>query len=130
VAGEEISREELLAFTEANKEQAIALNQVFDLVEVNGSKIDEILKKLNNGLKSDIVSSIIGGGDEKTSLNAIKRDTASACSDAKMVKYFVGAVAIITVITTVLVSVILKTTTVAERQATKFQNTLLMEDTE
>lgn len=104
----ELTREELLAFTQAHKDQAIALNNVCELVGANSEKLDKVLDKLNNGLKSDITNEIIGKGDERTSLNAIKKDTSNTASDIKMSKYFLGATILLSIIVSVLANALLR----------------------
>jgi hypothetical protein len=104
---EEITKEELKAFTEAHSAQAVALNDVLALVETNGIKLDKLGNQLIE-VKEEIIGDVVGSGDEKTTLNAIKKDTSNMCGDTKMSKYFIGIVALVTSVCMVLSFIILK----------------------
>jgi hypothetical protein len=104
----EITKEELLAFTESNIAQAKALTKICDALDDISIKLDKMIEKFNNGLRSDIVRDIVGGGDQKTTLNAIKQDTADNKQNIREMKFLVGIVSLAIVIATVTTTVILR----------------------
>jgi hypothetical protein len=98
-----LTRDELYAFTEAHKEQALALAKVCDNLTTISTKLDKLVEKLDNGIKKEIMESIVGVGDEHTTLNLIKKDTADNKRNIEYAKWFVGIIALVIIIVNVVV---------------------------
>lgn len=105
----EITREELNAFTEANKQNALVMNDVLALIEEEEGKIDKLTIKIDDN-KKEIIDTIVGITPEgtKTTLSAVKKDTGSMCNDARMTKYFIGAISLVVIISTVITTIIIR----------------------
>jgi len=88
----DITREELLAFTEVHAKSAIALEKITDRLEELTSKQDTMIDKLTNGLIDKIADKV----EEKFNHSNIAKDIGYS-------KFFIAAIAILIIIINVVV---------------------------
>lgn len=71
----EITKEEILAFTEAHKQTALALEHIARGLEDIVTKQDKVLDKLSNGFAKDISDVKIASGQIMSTCSGISKDT-------------------------------------------------------
>jgi len=114
--GDQITREEMQAWAEANKEAAAALSKLTSLVEGNSKKLDSIAES-----KDGIIDSIVGRSDDgsTTTLMAIKNDTSSTRDNINKTMFIVSSIVIIATAAAVVANIVFR-----ELQDTKIMKTI------